>query len=282
MSASPTFADALPLLGVVVLALAFVAAMLFGPAWGAWRRQRLRARPFPAAWRTVLRREFALYRHLPPDVQRQLQRQMQVFLAEKPFIGCQGLEVTEPMRVLVAAQACLLALNHRHPFPRLRHILLYPSAFVVDRVRPDGSGVLHDRREALAGESWQQGQVILSWPDVQEGAAVADDGRNVVIHEFAHQLDQERGPASGAPFLGQRERYRRWAAVFSQEFQRLRVQLAHGEPTLFGAYAATEPAEFFAVVSEVFFERPVEFVAGHPALYQELAAYYRVDPLSWG
>ena len=278
---SAPLADALPLLAMLALAGAIVAWLLFGPAWAEWRRRQLRARPFPASWRTVLRRHWPLYRQLPPDVQRQLQRQMQVFLAEKPFLGCQGLEVTEDMRVLVAAQACLLALNRRQLFPKLRQILLYPGAFLVDRVRPDGTGVLHDRRDALAGESWQQGQVILSWQDVQDGAAMADDGRNVVIHEFAHQLDQERGPASGAPFLGRRERYRRWAAVFSAEFQRLHQQLAQGEPTLFGAYAATEPAEFFAVVSEVFFERPAEFAAGHPALYAELASYYSVDPLAW-
>ena len=119
---------------------------------------------------------------------------MQVFLAEKPFIGCDGLEVTDEMRVTIAAQACLLILNRRTDyFANLRQILVYPGAFLVDRVHTDGAGVLQEQRQVLSGESWSQGQVILSWDDVVDGASVVDDGRNVVIHEFAHQLDQQNG-----------------------------------------------------------------------------------------
>jgi Mlc titration factor MtfA (ptsG expression regulator) len=205
-----------------------------------------------------------------------------VFLAEKPFIGCGGLQVSEEMRVTVAAQACLLLLNRPRPqyFPELRQVLLYPGAFIVDRLHADGSGVLQDRRQVLAGESWQQGQVILSWQDSVEGAAIVDDGRNVVIHEFAHQLDQETGPANGAPRLGRR-RLQRWSEVFSREYTRLQAQLAAGEPTLLGDYAATNPAEFFAVASEVFFEQARRMRAECPALHAELVAFYRVDPALW-
>jgi MtfA peptidase len=116
---------------------------------------------------------------------------------------------------------------------------------------------------------------------VLEGAATPDDGRNVVIHEFAHRLDQETGVANGAPFLGRRERYARWSAVLSAEFERLRDRVARGEPGLIDAYGASDPAEFLAVVSEVFFERPLELAAEHPALYRELVAYYCIDPHSW-
>jgi hypothetical protein len=121
----------------------------------------------------------------------------------------------------------------------------------------------------------------LSWDDVVAGAADPDDGRNVVIHEFAHQLDQERGRANGAPWLGRRERYARWAAVMNDEYHALQWRLAHGEPVLIDPYAATDPAEFFAVVSEHFFEQPGALAAGHPALYQELVHCYRTDPLAW-
>ena len=138
----------------------------------------------------------------------------------------------------------------------------------------------HERR-VLAGESWQQGQVIVSWDDVLAGAADPNDGRNVVIHEFAHQLDQEAGRANGAPFLGRRERYARWSTVLGAEFDALRQRLARGEPGLIEAYAATDPAEFFAVASELFFEQPAALAAAHPALYGELARYYRAHPLGW-
>ena len=275
--------DALTLLLGGLLFVALLLLGLWAPgAWRRWRRRRITAQPFPAKWRTILRRRMPLLRQLPPDLQLQLKRHMQVFLAEKPFIGCNGLVVNEEMRVLVAAQACLLILNRPTDyFPRLTQVLLYPSAYWVDRREGDGSGVQHERREARSGESWVLGQVILSWPDVLQGAADPGDGQNLVIHEFAHQLDQERGRATGAPFLGQRTRYARWAAVMSNEFGRLRQQLARGEDTLLSAYAATEPAEFFAVASEVFFERPREMADRHAALYEQLARYYAVDPLAW-
>lgn len=221
-------------------------------------------------------------RRMPADLQLQLKRHMQVFLAEKPFIGCNGLQVTEEMRVLVAAQACLLILNRPSGYyPRLRQILVYPSAYWADRREGDMAGVLHERREARSGESWVEGQVILSWPDVLAGAADPRDGQNLVLHEFAHQLDQERGRATGAPYLGHRSRYARWAAVMNAEYQRLRGQIARAEPTLLSGYAATAPAEFFAVATEVFFEQPREMAEQHSALFTELAGYYRVNPLDW-
>ncbi len=222
------------------------------------------------------------FAQLPADVQLQAKKHAQVLLAEKPFIGCAGLEVTDEMRVLVAVQAALLLLNRRTGyFAGLRQVLIYPGAFVVDRVTADAAGLAHDTRRVLSGESWQQGQVILSWDDVLAGAADPHDGQNVVIHEFAHQLDQETGHANGAPRGLGRKSGARWARVLSREYALLRQRPARGEPGLIGAYAATDPAEFFAVVSELFFERPAELAAAHAALYAELAQYYRADPLLW-
>ncbi len=271
------------LLAIVGLTLLWVLWLAGQPLWTELRRARVRRQPFPAAWRDILRRRVPYVRNLPADLQLQLKKHIQVFLAEKPFIGCAGLTVTEEMRVTVAAQACLLLLNRRRPgyYPNLRQILLYPGAFLVQRVHADGTGVLQDQRHALAGESWSQGQVILSWEDSLQGAAVVDDGHNLVIHEFAHQLDQENGPANGAPPLAGRERYARWSQVLGEEFRGLQGQVERGEATLFSPYGATDPAEFFAVVSEVFFEQPQAMSAGHPALYAELRGLYRVDPLSW-
>jgi Mlc titration factor MtfA (ptsG expression regulator) len=294
------------LLFVAVLVLSVAGWLAGPPAWAAWRRSRLTATPFPSAWRALLRRRMPLYRRLPALQQRQLQRHVQVLLGQVPFIGCQGQVITDEVRVLVAAQAALLLLGRpAGSFRGLRQVLVYPGAFVVDRPVTDG-GIVQDARRVLVGESWQQGQLILSWADVLAGAADPDDGHNVVIHEFAHQLDQERGRANGAPWLGRREAeppprrrgaapsrpgrgaghepgdpYPRWARVLGAEFEQLRQRLARGETGVIAAYAATDPAEFFAVVSEHFFEQPAALAAAHPALYAEFARLYRCDPLAW-
>ncbi len=267
------------LAGILLAASAWLWAP---PVWRQLRRARIRRQPFPAAWREILRRRMPAYARLPADLQLQLKKQVQVMLAEKPFIGCAGFEVTDEVRVLVAAQASLLQLNRRAGgFPNLRQVLVYPGAFVVARETPDAAGLVRDERRVLAGESWHQGQVILSWDDVLEGAAIPDDGRNVVVHEFAHQLDSETGPPNGAPLLGRRERYARWAAVLQAAFDDLQARLAQGVPSVLDAYAATNPAEFFACASEAFFERPAALADEQPALFAELAGCYRVNPLSW-
>lgn len=264
------------------LTLIMLGVLAGPPVWQRARRARIRWQPFPPAWRAILRQRMPYFATLPADLQLQLKKHIQVFLAEKPFIGCAGLKLDDEMRVTVAAQACLLLLNRRTDcFPQLRQILLYPGAFVVDRVRSGPAGVLQEQRRALSGESWSQGQVILSWPDVLEGAAVRDDGRNVVIHEFAHQLDQETGHANGAPALPGPARYAHWSKVLGEEFERLQARAGTMQPSLLNDYGASEPAEFFAVASEVFFEQPRLMAAEHPALYAELARFYCVDPADW-
>jgi Mlc titration factor MtfA (ptsG expression regulator) len=270
---------------VTVLALLLVAWFLGQPHLQEWRRRRWRAQPFPEAWRRILQKRVPYLRALPADLQLQLKQHIQVFLAEKAFIGCAGLLITDEMRVTIAAQACLLILNRPHTdyYPGLRQILVYPGAFVVNRVHLDESGVLEDhQREVLTGESWSQGQVILSWQDTLEGAANPGDAYNVVIHEFAHQLDQETGLANGAPNLPGRERYQRWSRVMHEAYEQLQHEAERGDDSsLFDHYGATDPAEFFAVASETFFEQPAPLAEQYPTLYRELCDFYRINPLSW-
>lgn len=273
----------MPLLLLLLTGLAVVAFLVGQPLWRSHRRWRLRQQPFPLAWRRILRRRVPQVARLPADLQLRLKGLMQVFLAEKAFIGCDGLEVTDEMRVTVAAQACLPLLGHtRGYYPKLSQVLLYPGAFVVNRPFNAPGGVVQDQRRALLGESWGEGQVILSWADVVHGAAVPNDGRNVVVHEFAHQLDQVKGAANGAPPLPTGADRERWSRVMQAEYDALRQRLSWGEPAgLLDPYAATDPAEFFAVASEVFFEQGAELAVQHPALYAELARYYRVDSAAW-
>jgi Mlc titration factor MtfA (ptsG expression regulator) len=264
-----------------LLAIVVVGGLAGPPVVVALRRARIMARPFPAAWRELLRRRLPIYNRLPVPAQLRLRQRTQVLLAEVPFIGCAGLEVDEEMRVLIAAQAALLLVGRGPAFRNLRQVLVYPGHFAVERSQPGPDGVVHEGRQVMSGESWQQGQVVLAWDAVQDGVGDPDDGVNVVIHEFAHQLDQETGPANGAPFLGRREPHERWARVLNAEFAQLRSCVARDEAGLIDPYAATNAAEFFAVVSELFFERPGALAAEHPALYGEFVRCYRQNPLAW-
>lgn len=275
--------DALLTTGFMVLLGLLAAAWLQGPALlAAVRRARVRRQPFPSDWRWVLRRRMPAFARLPADVQWNLKKHAQVLIAEKPFIGCAGLAVDDEVRVLVAVQAALLLLGRPAGYFRnLRQILVYPGAFVVARETADGSGLMHETRRVLAGESWQQGQVLLSWDDVLAGAADPYDGQNVVLHEFAHQLDQETGRANGAPWQIGRERRAHWARVMNAEFTQLQQQQVRGEFGLIGSYAASDPAEFFAVTTELFFERSSELSVQHPSLHRELRLFYGVDPRQW-
>ncbi|MFN4116287.1 MAG: zinc-dependent peptidase [Inhella sp.] len=265
-----------------LIGLVLVLALALQPLLQSLRRARLRRRPLPSAWRRILRRRVPLVARLPADQQLRLKGLMQVFLAEKPIIGCAGLVVSEEMRVVIAAQACLPLLGRtRGYYPKLAQVLLYPGAFMVERAAPLPGGVQQEQRRALAGESWSLGQVILSWQDVLDGAADARDGRNLVVHEFAHQLDQLTGQANGAPPLADRLAQRRWSRVMQTEFEHLRQTLAEGRRSLLDPYAASEPAEFFAVASEHYFEQGALLAQRHPQLYRELAGFYGVNTAAW-
>jgi len=276
----------LPILIVALLSLLLVAWFIGQPRWVAWRRSRAQADAFPLAWRRILRRRVPGIALLPADLQLRLKKHIQVFLAEKAFIGCQGQAITDEVRVTIAAQACLLLLNRPGDyFPALRQILVYPSAFLVDHEQVDGAGVVQARRDLRSGESWSRGQVILAWDDTVRGAADPHDGWNVVIHEFAHQLDSQIGLTNDAHDLGMPDSVAAWPQAMQSAYDALCAEVdamdAGGPPPFLDPYGATDPAEFFAVVTEVFFERPRALSAEHPALYRELSRIYRLDPAGW-
>ena len=263
-------------LGAVVAAIALA---LWIPAWR--MRRALRA-PFPEAWIGILERNIGVYRHLPMPLRLQLREKIKRFLYRKHFSGAAGLEVTDEMRVTIAAQACMLQLNRKGPlYPRLRYIIIYPSAFVAERDETDESGLQHATRRGLLGESWSNGKVILAWDDVLRGARNFVDGRNVVLHEFSHQLDSESGSTDGAPLLAGESSYRSWAATLSSAYRVLRRKAQRGGRSLLDHYGATNPAEFFAVATETFFEKPDQMAEHHAELFDVLASYYRIDPRDW-
>ena len=266
---------------ILGIGLVIVGAILLRPRLRARRRETLRDLPTDPTWPARLARWAPLYRRVPASLREQLHAHMRVFLEEKRFIGCAGLSVTDDMRISIAAQACLLLLNRETGYyPRLREILIYPAAFVTEHESQDAFGVHTRGRRILEGESWELGKVVLSWDDALQGAADGD-ADNVVLHEFAHQLDQEDGDANGAPPLSETAAYTRWSEVCTREFEALRAAAERGEDSFLDPYGAQNPAEFFAVATETFFEQPREMRDRHPDLYEQLRHYYRLDPAEW-
>ncbi|NNE93640.1 MAG: zinc-dependent peptidase [Verrucomicrobiales bacterium] len=276
----------LALLGILLLFAVFQIVRLTRRAV---RRKRLLATPLPLEWIEALEKRFEIFRELPEPLREKLGGLMHVFLDEKRFEACGGLkEITDEMRVLVAAQACLLLLGlDKHGFfRRLKSILIYPEAYRDRGVRRfDVSEIFdhgNEEGDVRFGESWDTGSVVLSWQSIKNGALHADDGMNVIYHEFAHQLDQVDGSADGAPRLPNHAGYAEWARIFQREYEALveAVDDPSADPLL-DPYGATDPAEFFAVATETFFEMPEDLKKEHPELYDQLAGFYGLDPADW-
>jgi len=239
------------------------------------RRARLRAAPLPASWCAILTKNVPLYRRLPPEYQQELHGHIQVLLAEKNFEGCGGLRLNDEIRVTIAAHAGMLLLGREaHYFPGLYSVLVYPGTFHVPVQENEGGGGVTERKQALLGESWQKGAIVLAWDAALAGARDPRDGDNVILHEFAHQLDTEDGQGDGVPYLDGRGAYASWARALGPEYERLR---ARPKESVLNRYGATNPAEFFAVATEAFFERPSRLRERHPELYAELSRFYCLD-----
>lgn len=252
-----------------------------------WIRDHNRAqaqnRPLPPEWEVFLRENVVHYSMLEEEERAELCAMLQVFLEEKNWEGCGGLDLTDEIRVTIAAQACLLQLGRPHDYYRnVESILVYPST-VVPPERQIGvfehvGGPLN-APVPIIGQAFAQGPVILVWDAVLRGARHPEQGHNVVYHEFAHKLDMLDGAADGTPPLASREQLTEWMSVCSREFLRLRNLAEAGHKTFLDAYGATNEAEFFAVATEEFFDRPLDLHKHAPDLYRILKDYYCQDPL---
>ncbi|MFL6583707.1 MAG: zinc-dependent peptidase [Chthoniobacterales bacterium] len=246
-------------------------------------REQLRATPFPPEWKSIITRNVPIFTRLPAYDKAELLGDVQVFLAEKHFEGCAGLELTDEIRVTIAAQACLLLLHRETDYyPELTSILVYPSTYAVHEDRYVGGNIWEQGDDARLGHTGRSlGSMVLAWDEAKHGAADPADGRNLVLHEFAHQLDFEDSRTDGAPALATRAEYLAWARVMQPEYEALRKADATGAPSVLDTYGATNPAEFFAVATEAFFERPRALRARQPALYEEFARFFKQDPATY-
>lgn len=241
------------------------------------RRQQLLAEPFPSGWPKFLKRNVRQYSLLSAAEQAKLRDRLRIFVAEKDWVGCGGLAVDDEMKVTIAAQACLLVLGFEpaYHYDRIRTVLVYPGTYLhPERQR----GRFVGEEEEVYGEYWHRGPVIVSWKNTRDGL---EDRGNLVFHEFAHHLDDVDGGMDGTPPLDSAAQASRWERVVSDEYARLVRSSARDEATLLNQYGATSLAEFFAVATECFFERPVPLRREHPELYEILRDFYRQDPARW-
>ena len=246
-----------------------------------YRRKEILKEPFPAKWREILEKRVTHYSFLNSDEKIHLEQLVQVFIAEKKFEGCNGLEITDEIRVVISSEACLLILGLPHDlFRQFVTIIVYPSTIItpLSKVGVFTQCPFFERPGiAISGQAFKRGPVILVWDAVKRGARHPETGHNVVYHEFAHILDMFDGTADGTPELHSRDQYRIWAKIFSEEFFELRSKAEKGKKTFLDPYGAENEAEFFAVATEFFFDKPVKMQKNHKALYDVLAGFYLQD-----
>ncbi len=246
------------------------------------RRKKILAAPFPSEWEKHIQNNIPYYQHLNNEEKKRLQDLTQVFIAEKYWLGCGGLELTDEIRVMIAAYACLMILALPNDYYRnVKSIYVYPTT-VLSPERPMGFFQVHTTPVSgpmpILGEAHYRGPVILVWDAVKKETRHPEHGHNVVFHEFAHKLDMLDGSADGTPPLTTPEEYQRWVEVFSKVYLELCDKVEHGQSTFLDSYAVTNEAEFFAVVTENFFSKPENMKRYHPKLYQVLQGFYRQDP----
>jgi Mlc titration factor MtfA (ptsG expression regulator) len=242
------------------------------------RRAKILARSFPLDWLEYLRKNVAHYQFLSREEQTRLRDDLRIFIAEKHWEGCAGLKITDEIKVTIAAQACLLVLGMKHNYyDRVLSILVYPSGYRAQS-RDDSQDAIYDQTSARLGEAHYRGPVILSWEDVLKNGRQPARGHNLVIHEFAHQIDFLDGIVDGTPPLKDATQAKRWHDVMTEEYQRLIRESEIGKATLLDQYGTTNEAEFFAIATECFFNQPTALAQSHPRLYDLLREYFQQDP----
>jgi Mlc titration factor MtfA (ptsG expression regulator) len=246
------------------------------------RRKKLTQAPFPPLWEDIIRRNVAHYCMLE-DVQRaHLRALIQVFIAEKYWEGAGGLKITDEIRVTISAQACLLLLGLAHNYyQNVKSIIVYPSTVVPPERHPgffENTLTPVELEHPIIGQAFQQGPLIIIWDAALRGGRHPESGHNVIYHEFAHKLDMLDGATDGTPPFHDRAECRDWVLTCSREYLRLKQDIGKGRKSFLDAYAATSEAEFFAVATEQFFDKPGSMIEHAPDLYRVLKEYYRQDP----
>ncbi|MEZ6123365.1 MAG: M90 family metallopeptidase [Planctomycetaceae bacterium] len=248
------------------------------------RRKSVSGRKFPDTWETILSTNVLNRRFLTGEQRERLRRHILIFVSEKKWEGCGGVTLTDEMKVTVAALAGLMVMGRQEDiyFDQVPSILIYPTGYVAPEVTAGRSGIVRQQQQARLGEAWWRGPVVLSWSETLAGARGESPGRNLVFHEFAHQLDMMNGRiADGTPPMETQDQFDRWISVLGPEFDRLVEACRRGHHGIIDCYGATSPAEFFAVLTEAFFERGASLRDHHPEVYAVIRDFYRLETAEW-
>ena len=248
--------------------------------WRRARRARLLSQRLSREERAQMHALVPLTRRLPPELHERLEGRICLFLDQVDFTALGGLELTEEMRLSIAAQACLLIAGTGLWYDNLRAVLIYPGAF-KSRTQEHSGYVVTEQETVRLGESWSHGRIVLSWQHTAQGAEDDEDGLNVVFHEFAHQIDDLSGSTNGVPVLAEGQSFDDWERVFLKAYRDHVRRVERGAQTLIDPYGATAHEEFFAVLIELFFERPAALKADEPEVYAQLTKLLGLDPASW-
>lgn len=264
--------------------------LVFALSFTVWRfyryrqarlRKKLYAEPLKPEWVNLLNENVPLVNGLPKTLKNIYHGHVNYFLATKEFVGRGGFEITDKARLTIAGNACLLVLKRKTPiFPGFQTIIVYPDTYHVPSL-DHNDGVVVQKMQSRAGESWYRGPIVLSWSDVERGSGNINDAHNVVIHEFAHKLDEENQLMDGLPILRESAHYKEWTEVLNKEFTAFLKRVEKNQNRVIDSYGAISPVEFFAVISESFFEKPQQMKRKLPALYHQLSQYYGVDVAEW-
>lgn len=246
------------------------------------KRRWILGKPFPESWQRILEEKVPYYQKLPLHYREVLKLRIMVFINEKLFEGCGGLQMTEQIKVIISAYACVLLLEEVSDYyPDLQSILVYPDDYLAPVNEEDEAGIITTGSEARKGESWNVGSIVLSWNDIEQNIYNEKDKQNLIFHEFAHQLDQHYGLTAGITNTGKVTQSNEWNDVMAASYKQLRKVTARTELTVLDNYGATEPAEFFSVATEAYFEDPKQLKKEFPDLYNQLNKFYIVDPVKF-
>lgn len=246
------------------------------------RRYLITKRSFPDEWLKILENEVPCYNLLPLNLKDELRKHIAVLIDEKIFEGCGGLEMTEKIRITIGAYAAILLLGHSSDYyPLLNAILVYPDDYYAPVYQEDAAGIVTEGIEQRSGESWDLGSIVLSWNDIQSDINKPYNGKNLIFHEFSHQLDDRYGVTSGIDDDGNVLNQNEWNTILAKYYRELRKAVDRRQRTLLDPYGATHPAEFFAVATEYFFDNGTRLKHHYPELYDILKSFYEVDPASY-
>jgi Mlc titration factor MtfA (ptsG expression regulator) len=244
------------------------------------KQNHLLKKPLDPNWIQIIEKQVSLYTILPDALRTELHGHIQVFLNDKEFIG-QGITITDEIKLTIAANACILLLQGSNRiFPDFTSIIVYPDTYVATQTKQDGLAE-HQEYSTRAGESWVRGPIVLSWKDVVKGSQHLRDGHNVVLHEFAHKLDEQNNIMDGLPLLKDKSDYAEWTKVLRKEYADLIKRSKRNKNSVLDEYGTVSPPEFFAVATESFFEKPKRMQRKLPDLYKQLQKFYNVNPATW-